>query len=153
MRWKRYIDIISVSLLMNTETKIALKISNFIQQYQQTIEAIYQCRASTIKSTCSTGPSWHPLVIVTQCWLNVNDIDMHQPLIMTLTNSSINSSINRNLFHPNIHLFRPPSSKSLDTTRPIAQDLLESIWLDKGGYALTRDWLTELGHQPVPVSL
>jgi len=25
--------------------------------------------------------------------------------------------------------------------------------LDKGGYAWTRDWLTELGHQPVPVSL
>ena len=41
---------------MNEETKIALKISKFIQQYQQTIVAIYQCRASTIKSTSSSRP-------------------------------------------------------------------------------------------------
>jgi len=52
---------------MNDETKVALKSSNFIEQYQQTIEAIYRCRVSTIKLTCNTGPRWwYPLVIVTQ---------------------------------------------------------------------------------------
>ena len=83
---------------MNEETKIVLKISKFIQRYQQTIEAIYQCRASTINRRFD----------------KLFNKFFHKPKFIASKHPSSSSPLRK-------------SGKSLDTTRPFAQDLLESI--------------------------